>query len=269
MKLGWWCLGLIMALSCVARAQQPAADPSAIARSLANPLARITTLSTEIRLAAGMGEGRNGLVNEITLVKPFELPNSWAVITRGTLPISLMQDSRNYVGLGDLGLGAYVVTPPRGALYAGAGVVASLPSANRRGLGSRNWEFGPSAAVGDQSDVITAGVLGSQRWTLGGPDAGPRTTLTVLQGQFSFGLGDGWSTGLSTETHYDWEAAGRQRWTVPITFTLGRVFTFNNDRAVQLGGLVTHYAMPGGAQQAVWEVGLNLAVVIPNGYFFR
>lgn len=258
-----------LAWAAAAAAQQPPADANALARSLANPLARITTVSSEIRLAAGQGAGRHGLVNEFTAIKPFELPQSWAVITRTNLPVSLMQGSRDYVGLADIGFGAFLVTPPRDNLYAGVGVTASLPTANRAGLGSRNWEMGPAAAIGLQNDTISTGILLSQRWTLGGPAAATRTTVSVLQGQFSIGLGDGWSTGVSTDTQYDWEATGRHRWTVPLTASLGRVFTFSDDRAVQLGGLVTHYALPGGPQRAVWEVGLNLAVVVPNGFLFR
>jgi hypothetical protein len=240
-----------------------------IGRSLANPLARLTTISTELRLAAGMGDGRHGLVNETVLVKPFELPDSWAIITRAALPVALVENSRSYVGLTDATLAAYLVTPPRGPWYAGVGPTMSLPTANRPGLGSRNWELGPAAAFGYQSESITSGILVSQRWTLGGASAGPRTTLSVLQGLFSFSVTEDWSAGISTETHYDWEGHGRQRWTVPITLSLGRVFTLGNDRAVQVGGLATHYIMPGGPQRAVWEFGLNLAFVVPNGFLYR
>ncbi len=267
MRIAWFCCGLALAGS--AAAQQAPADANALARSLANPLARITTVTSEIRLAAGQGQGRHGLVNEFTAIKPFELPQSWAVITRTNLPISLMQASRDYVGLADIGFGAFLVTPPRNNLYAGVGLTTSLPAATRAGLGSRNWETGPAAAIGYQDDAISAGLLLSQRWTLGGPSAATRTTLSVLQTQFSFGLGEGWTTGVSSETHYNWEESGRLRWTLPITFSLGRVFTFSDDRAIQIGGLVTHYALTGGPPQAVWEGGLNVAVVVPNGFLFR
>ena len=252
-----------------ALAQQPPADANALARSLANPLARITTISSELRLAAGQGQGRHGLVNQFTVIKPFELPQSWAVITRTNLPISITQYSREYVGLADIAFGAFLVTPPRSNLYAGVGVTSSLPAATRAGLGSRNWEAGPAAAFGYQDGAISTGLLLGQRWTLGGPAGVTRTTRSVLQGQFSFGLGDGWNTGVSTDTRYDWEAKGRFRWTVPVTFSLGRVLTFSDDRAVQIGGLVTHYALTGGPQRAVWEVGLNLGAVVSNGFLFR
>ena len=55
---------------------------------------------------------------------------------------------------------------------------------------------------------------------------------------------------------------------MPVTASLARVFTFSGDRAAQIGGPVTHYAATGGPQRAVWEVGLNVAVVVPSGFLF-
>ena len=93
--------------------------------------------------------------------------------------------------------------------------------------------------------------------------------MTALRSQIAVGLGDGWSAGVDGEIDYDWEGTGRFRWTVPVSLTLSRVFTFSDARALQIGGLITHYALTGGPQRAVWEFGLNLTFVVPPGYFFR
>jgi hypothetical protein len=267
LRLAAMCCGLALAGGAVA--QQAPEDPNAVARSLANPLASVTSLSTEVRMAAGQGLGRQGLVNEVTLTKPFALPQSWAIITNTILPTTIMQNSAEYRGLGDASIAAVLVAPPRDNVFVGAGVVASLPSATRAGLGARNWSAGPVVAVGYQGDVITGNLKLLQGWTLGGPVGQTRTTLTSLRSQFSVGLGDGWSAGVNAEADYDWEGTGRARWTLPVSLTLGRVFTFSDARALQIGGLITHYAMTGGPQRAVWEFGLNLTFVVPRGYFLR
>lgn len=260
------CCGL--ALAGAAAAEPPPQDRDALARALANPLASVSSLSTEVRLAAGQGMGGHGLVNQLTMTKPFELPQSWAIVTNTVLPTTIMQNSREYWGLGDANIAAVLVAPPRDNVFVGAGVVTQFPSATRAGLGSRNWAAGPVLAVGYQDDVISASLKLTQGWTLGGPTGQTRTTLTALRSQISVGLGDGWSAGVNGEADYDWEGSGRSRWTVPVSLTLSRVLTFSDDRAVQIGGLITHYALPGGPQRAVWEFGLNLTFVVPQGYFF-
>ena len=267
LRLVAMCCGLAMAAGAVA--QQAPEDPNVLARSLANPLARETSLSTEVRMAAGQGLGRHGLVNDVTLTKPFALPQSWAIITNTILPTTIIQNSAEYRGLGDANIAAVLVAPPRDNVFVGAGVDTFLPSATRAGLGARNWAAGPLVGVGYQDDVNAAYLGLSQRWTLGGPTGQTRTTSTSLRSQFSAGLGDGWSAGVNGEAHYDWEGTGRARWTVPVSLTLSRVLTFSDDRALQIGGLITHYAMTGGPQRAVWEFGLNLTFVVPRGYFLR
>ena len=164
---------------------------------------------------------------------------------------------------------AALVAPPRNNVFVAAGVVTQLPSATRVGLAPRNWAAGPLAVVGYQGDVISANLKLSHGWTLGGPTGQTRTTLTALRSQISVGLGDGWSAGVNSEMDYDWEGTGRARWTVPVSLTLSRVLTLSNARALQIGGLITHYALPGGPQRAVWEFGLNLTFVVPRGYFLR
>ena len=267
LRLAAMCCGL--ALAGGAAAEQAPEDPNQLALTLANPLASVNSLTTEVRLAAGQGGGRQGLVNDVTLTKPFELPQSWAIVTNTLLPTTIMQNSNEYWGLGDMNVAAVLVAPPRDNVFFGAGVVTQLPSATRAGLASRNWAAGPVIAAGYQGDVISASLKLSQGWTLGGPTGQTRTTLTALRSQIAVGLGDGWSAGVNGELDYDWEGTGRSRWTVPVSLTLSRVFTFSDARALQIGGLITHYALPGGPQRAVWEFGLNLTVVVPQGYFFR
>jgi len=258
-----------MALAGGAAAEAPPEQPNAMALTLANPLASVNSLTTEVRLAAGQGLGRQALVNDVTLTKPFELPQSWAVVTNTILPMTMMQHSNEYWGLGDMRVAAMFVAPPRDNVFVGAGVITQLPSATRAGLASRNWAAGPVLVSGYQGDLISASLKLTQGWTLGGATGQTRTTLTALRSQFSVSLGNGWSAGVNGEADYDWEGTGRARWTLPVSLALGRVFTFSDGRALQIGGLITHYAMTGGPQRAVWEFGLNLTFVVPRGYFLR
>jgi hypothetical protein len=258
-----------MLLAGGAAAQQAPINPDALARSLANPLAGSTTISTEMRLAAGEGQGRHGLVNEFTILRPFSLPEAWMIATFTKLPVTMIANSHQYNGLGDVSFDAFLVTPPRDNLYLGLGFTSSMPAASRAGLGSRNWEAGPAAGIYFQDDTITTGLRLSQRWTMAGPTNYERTTISMLNAQFSLGLGNAWTTGVSTELRYDWETSGRFRWTVPLTASLGRVFTINDEYAAELSGLVTHYALTGGPQRSVWEIGLSLTFVVPRGFLFR
>jgi hypothetical protein len=258
-----------MVLAGSAAAQQAPADLDTLARSLANPLASSTTVGSEIRLAAGEGQGRHGLVNEIGMQRPFSLPQAWMIATITKLPITITRNSDQYTGVGDLTFNTFLVTPPRNNLYIGLGLTSSMPTATRAGLGSRNWEAGPAAGIYYQDEKFTTGLRLGQRWTVAGPSNTPRTTNSALLGQFSMGLGNGWSTGVSTDTQYDWETTGRSRWTVPISASLGRVFNFNNNYATEISGFATHYALTGGPLRSVWEVGFNLILVVPRGFLFR
>lgn len=266
MRLGWVLAGVMGLIPASAMAQdrpaRGARDASGPARSLPHPLPRITSPGAVIRLAAGMGDARHGLLRDATLSKPFALPASWAVRMRGVLPVSVIGAWPSHLGPGGIAVPAFPVTPPRGALHAGVGPALPLPTADPPGPGSRHWGGGPAVAMGHPADGITAGSPLSQRWSLAGPSAGSRNHVSLLPALFSLGLGEGWSSDLGGVTDHDGDGHDRQRWMVPVSLSRPGAFPFGTARAM-------HHAMPGGPQRAVGEFGLNQAVLVPNGYRLR
>jgi hypothetical protein len=245
-------------------AAQATGSAEEVAQTLANPAARVTALTGQLRIQPGAGDGRTNSQLRLQPVIPVGLPNGWALLTRTILPVQLNQHPQDAFGLGDTSFNAYVIPPPSGAWFFGVGPSVSLPTTTQRSLGSRNYAAGPSAIVARQGNPITVGFLGTQLWTVAAPDASPlRTTTSTFQPFAAYNLGQGRVATVNTELTYNWELPAGRQWTVPVSAGLTQVLPFG-DNFLQLGGAVTHYAVPQQGGGGGWEFRLNATLVLPR-----
>jgi len=260
----WFGLVLAAAALPVAAAAQATRSAEDVAQTLANPAASVTAVANQIRIQPGAGDGRTNAQFRLQPVVPFALPDGWALLTRSILPVSLSRHPEDAFGLGDTSLNAYFVPPPRGAWFLGFGPSVSLPTTTQRSLGTRNYAAGPSAIVARQGNPVTVGFLATHLWTFASPEASPmRTTTSTVQPFVAYNLGRGRTATVNSEIVYNWEMPSGRQWTVPITAGVTQVVPLG-DRFLQLGGAVTHYAVPQAGGGGNWEFRLNAIFVLPN-----
>ena len=243
---------------------QATATAEEVAQQLANPAAQVTALTNQLRLQSGAGDGNLNGQLRLQPVIPVGLPNGWALLTRSIVPVIANDHPETAFGLGDISLNGYFVPPPSGDWFLAFGPSMSLPATTRRSLGSRNYAAGPSAIVARQGDPVTLGFLATQLWTLAQPEETTRTTISTFQPFAAYHLGQGRTATLNTEIAYNWEAPAGRQWVIPVSLGLAQVLPLAENRFLQLGGAITHYAMPQPGGGGGWELRLNVSFVLPN-----
>jgi hypothetical protein len=92
----------------------------------------------------------------------------------------------------------------------GVGPVLSIPTATDEGLGTGKWSLGPALVGISKVGSLQFGVLGTWMGSIAGDRDRDNVSVLSLQPFASYGLGDGWSVGLSELVYsYDFE---QDRW---------------------------------------------------------
>ena len=131
---------------------------------------------------------------------PFELGGVQQIF-RMKLPYFTETPSGNS-GVSDMVL-FDLVTFDRGRF--GVGAVALLPT-GAEGLRAEKWGIGPAAGFTAKNGKLLWGAFNQNIFSVAGDDDMPDVNISILQPIASFGLADGWLTGLSemSATH-DWD----------------------------------------------------------------
>lgn len=88
----------------------------------------------------------------------------------------------------------------------GVGAVALLPTGDSD-VSAKKWALGPAAGFTVQAGKILWGAFNQNLFTVGGNENRPDVNISTLQPILNYGLGNGWSTGLSEMVvTYDWDA---------------------------------------------------------------
>jgi len=106
----------------------------------------------------------------------------------------------------------------------GVGAVALLPTGGSM-RGADQWAIGPALGFTAQAQGFLWGLFNQNAFTVAGDDNRGKVNISSLQPIFSYGLGGGWSTGLSEmQLTYDWE---RNRWSsLPLGVKLAKMHKF-------------------------------------------
>ncbi len=199
-----------------------------VSRELQNPLPNLVSLTAMGDVDFGLGEAdENRLLLRLIGLLPMRLTEDWNLVVWGVLPIHSNPPTQpggaRMTGVGDAL--QHLLLSPRavGKLVWGIGPVMELPTAVKTDLGSASLALGPSVALVHQDPRWT---LSLQAWHLRsvtGAVGRPIVERTHLQPSAAFTFAGGLNMGLGSEAVYRWGSPERERLTLPVILTLGRV----------------------------------------------
>ena len=169
------------------------------------------------------------------------------------------EDFTSEFGLGDIAFDlVYARTTDSGIIMAG-GLVASLPTATDRNIGSSRWTLGPEFMIGKISKKYVVGIFPNHQWDIGG-SGDADISLTTVQFFGTYLPGGGWNVGSSPVINYDHKGGG---WTIPLNFTFGKTVMMGG-RPWKLAMELNYYVDQPDPFGPQWMIGFNVGPVVKN-----
>jgi hypothetical protein len=196
--------------------------PQDLTKEKQNPFSEETSLPITATTGFGVGANRN-TGEELSIQPRFSLPLStdWNLIVRPLLPVSYLPAPDKRFGVGDI-QPSFFLTPARvGAWTWGVGPALQLPTATADALGTGKWSAGPTGALIYSEGPWFAGVLVTQLWSFAGAHRGS-VNQTSIEPNVSYSFKSGWYVLFDPGIIYDWSAASRDAWTLPIGLDVGK-----------------------------------------------
>ena len=226
--LALWMLAAPAAAQDTAGPENAASTLQDVAKATHNPFTE--TINLPIEAATGFGIGPHHDIGEELSIQPLfpvALNSDWNLIVRPLLPMTYSPVPEKRFGLGDI-QPSFFLTPARVDRWTwGVGPAFQLPTASSNELGTGKWSAGPTGALIYTEGPWFAGVLVSQLWSFAGAHRAP-VNQTSAEPNVSYNFESGWYIQTDPTITYDWSAATRDAWSVPIGFDVGK--------AVQIGG---------------------------------
>ena len=182
--------GLLVALTCPANAQSPAAAQTSsdeeqtkeLAKASQNPVASLISVPLQNNTNFQIGtHNRTQNILNIEPVIPVHVSENWNLIMRiitpviyqPSIPSVVLQPNSFLDHLGTFGLGdmnpSFFLSPAKpGKLIWGAGPALLFPTATESVLGQGKWSAGPSVVALTQPGHWTLGVLINNVWSFAG-----------------------------------------------------------------------------------------------------
>lgn len=253
-------LAALLAVPSLAQAQESDAE---LARKLANPVADMISLPFQFNYDCcyGPSDGERYTLN-IQPVAPIKLNDDWNMIVRTIVPIISQTEtapgSSDQFGFGDT-LQTFFFSPSKASsLIWGVGPAVHYPTGTD-GLSSHQWAAGPAALVLKQEGHVTAGVLVTQLWSVGGSDRRDEMNTTLLQPFFNYTFPNTTGILVNMETSYDWE---REQWSAPINAGVTHIFKVGPQR-IQMG-VMGRYYLESPSQGPDWGLRFVATFLIPS-----
>lgn len=243
-------------------------DDQKISDAVENPFSDQIKLPFQNTEDFGRGPNHDGVryTLKIQPIIPIKLNEDWTLVSRTVLPF---EDQNNVTssGGGQTGLGdtqqSFFLSPnhlgPAHLFYGGLGPIFQLPTATHDALGDGEFGVGPTLAFVRQRDSWTTSILTYQLWTFAGNDNQSGGSKVYFKPSVSYSTPAGISFTLSTDSTYSWTD---HQWIVPVTFQVGRGFTFAGQKMnISLGGRYYAVTPPNGPR---WGIRFTVTLLIPE-----
>jgi hypothetical protein len=213
-----------------------------LAKQAQNPVADLISLPFQNNTNFNIGTGQDEVQNVLNIqpVIPFELNESWNLITRTIIPVISQPnfytgDKGRITGLGDITLSTFLSPSNSSGITWGAGPMFLFPTATDgplggttedggKSLGSDKWGGGISAVGLVMPGKWVIGSLVSNVWSFAG--SGDRDiNLFSWQYFINYNLPEGWYLVSAPIITADWESDSDNTWTIPFGGGLGKLFS--------------------------------------------
>lgn len=253
-------------LCCVTAHAQDAPDTEALAKAVQNPIASLIKLPFQNNTDFGIGpDDKTRYTLNIQPVWPFEVSDSWNLITRTIVPVisqpGLSPGQDRTTGIGDTTFTAFLSPRDSGSVTWGVGPILLLPTGSNDRLTSDKWGAGVSAVVLTMPGRWVVGSLFSNVWSVAGSGS-KEVNVFTWQYFVNYNLNGGWYLTSAPIITADWEAGSDDRWTVPFGGGVGRVLRIGR-QPVNISAQVYKF-VEAPTNGADWQLRLQFQLMFPK-----
>lgn len=269
-SLGWPTVILACGLFC---GSAGAAEDSAagLAKAAQNPVASLISVPLQLNMNFDTGpEDDVQMVLNVQPVLPFELNDSWNLITRTIMPLISQPDFGVFGGrengLGDVQLSAFLSpkAPTSGGWIWGAGAVTQLDTASDDRLGQGAFGLGPTGVALRISGPWVTGALVNNVWSVSEDDDRGEVNQFLLQPfiNYNFPNSPGRYLTFAPVITADWEADSGDRWLVPLGLGIGQITRLGRQPVNLQASFYGNVEAPDGAPG--WQVRVQMQLMFPK-----
>ncbi|HET9793764.1 MAG TPA: transporter [Thermoanaerobaculia bacterium] len=239
-----------------------------LAKKLSNPIANLISAPVQMNFDYGFagGDGFKFVAN-VQPVIPISISRDWNVISRTILPLTYQShvvDDGRQGGLGDTLQSLFFSPkePTSGGIVWGVGPALLFPTATDESLGGKKWAAGPTFVVLTQKSGWTVGMLANQLWSYAGDSDRAEINALFVQPFVARTTKTLTTFTLNTESTYNWKAA-KDRWSVPLNFTVAQLMRFGK-QPVQLAGGLRYWAASPENGASGWGYRVVVTLLFPK-----
>ena len=198
-------------------------------------------------------------------VIPKQINANWNLITRMVMPVTSQPRMTTTVpgdfGIANTGFSFFFSPINNNDFIWGVGPIVVTPATSRN-LGSSRWGLGPAAIALVQKNLWTIGVLMNQTWTLGGTKNPNGINTLFVQPFISHSFWQTWNFAFTSETTVNWNASGKQMWTIPLDLVVVKVFSIGS-QIMTLGAGPRYFSLLNGTHSK-WGARVVISFLFPN-----
>ncbi len=245
---------------------QREAEAARLQALAANPIASLVSIPFQYNMNFNYGYYRaTQQVLNVQPVIPTDLGGGRTLVTRIVTPFvalpALAPNVGPQIGLGDLNPQFYYV-PKQGPVMLGYGPTFVFPTGTSVWVGQGKWSIGPDAVIVFTQKSVVYGLLANNVWSIAGDPSRPNVNQALFQAFSSFNLPHGLSVGLTSTTTANWNAAGANKWNVPIGPTIFQLVKLGQGMGGQVGGAIFWNAVRP-QYGATWTARVQLTILQP------
>jgi hypothetical protein len=236
-----------------------------------NPLAYLIFFpisnSTEFDIDYGYGNDHR-VANELDFqpVLPFRIGKRVNLITRTVFPMFTIpiDVNKSVTGLGDITVDMFFTPANPGKFIWGAGPVFTFPTATIDPVRTKKWTLGPGVCFLTQPKGWTFGTYATNSWSFAGDENYPDINYFLWQVFIIKNLPNLWYISTNPKFTADWKASKGNRWTVPVGFDVGRLFTFGELPVNIQAGYYYYVEKPD--YWSKWSLKVEVSFILPKFY---
>jgi hypothetical protein len=274
LTLGLWVISAILQSTVCAQAQED--DAAEMARKSQDPLAYISALMTENDFQFNTGDDKTSYSFQLQPVYAFDFAEQgFSFIPRGIIPIIGAAPQSDLPGLGEprpeggsttWGLGDVMIqtffAPKTDSEWKwGVGPQMSFETRTDDKVGGPGWGAGVSAVlVGNLSKQISSAFIANQLWSFDGDFSTMGLQPNIF---YNFESLPGTYVGYNGMVSADWKADSDDRYTLPLGFVVGKMFSLGGGYGIETGiGPYWNVVKPDGG--ADWSIKFMLNFLFPK-----